>query len=445
MGLGRYLRNSLWDILLCVAASSSLCYACLIAFLATHPFQSMPWLIIGSCAVIELVLFVIAYNFRSAVIGSGLFVVAVGAISIAAWSTSSAPGLFDDVVGNNALLVFMIVLCAVAVFALSRRKIPCLVLLVLGLILCAAIEYLYWDGQVIATALFALATACLYAYRNYQQKLMGSDSEEISFGATTLAAGLTGLLSILLAVGVFMLFIAPLQPPSLTVKLLTKHVRLDEEHVVGTGDEVSVINEMLFSWNVKDETPLQDTSDGKEPDSDDRDNQGGETDQDTAGSSLNIDGTGVDLASAVRIRVPDWLPIAMPFIVVLLIALVIAVRKLLRRRRCNRIRALPGDERVKQFYLMFIRAFGKMKMATPHSQTLREYATNAAGEIARFEGTVEEPAFASLTESYCRIVYGDGYPDDEEVAAFDEYYKTFYRNARKFVGVVKYLPLFFRI
>ena len=60
MGFAAYLRQSLWDFILCVCAASSLCYVCLIAFQATSPLQGNIPLIVGVCAAILLVFFAIA-------------------------------------------------------------------------------------------------------------------------------------------------------------------------------------------------------------------------------------------------------------------------------------------------------------------------------------------------------------------------------------------------
>lgn len=441
------MKNCIWDLVLCAIASSSLCYSCLIAFIATKAYQPTPWLVVLFCTVVVALLFVIARNFLTSIVGSIILVVATCVCAGVFWSLSSAESLFDDVVGNDAYLVLMVVLVSVVVFVLSRRKALILVLLIGGLALCATMEYLYWEGQVIALILFCVSVACLYAYRNYQGKLLGSDSERISFGSTTVAAGIIGIMSVLLAIGVFALIIAPQDPPSLPLKLLTKHVRINEEHVIGTGDEMSVLNDQLFSWNVSGTQQGDASSEEQSPNSgeNEEESDGGDQSPESSGSSFNIDNTDLDLSSAVRIRVPDWLPIIAPFAVLLVVALVIAARKLARRRRYNRIRALPPDEHVKRLYLMYVDAFRKMKMPAPTFQTLSEYAMNASAEIGRFEGAVNDTAFADLTRTYSRVVYGAETPNESEVLAFDSYYRSFYKRARKYVGSLRYIGLFFRV
>ena len=447
MGLKGYLRASLWDFVLCSIASSSLCYVCLIAFISTLPYSDAPWIVIAACTIVTAGLFVTSYSLRTAIIGSIVLVFAFAIALAMSWSSSGALGLFDDIVGNGAYLVVLVSMCSVAVFGLSRKRGLSIVLLVGGVVLCCAIEYLYWDNRIVGSTLYLLSVICLSAYRYYQSRLIGSDSEEVSFGSVTLAAFAMGAVSVALAIGVFSVFIVPLGHPSLTMKLLTKHVRLDEEHVVGTGDEVSVINELLFSWNVSGTSPATKENEGRDSDAGDTDESenGGEKEQETAGSSFNIDGTGVDLGSAVRIRVPDWLAYAVPFALLFLVGLTICARKLVRRYRVNRIRALPGPECVEAFFLMFVKAFGKMGMAVPAGRTLREFADGSTGEIGRFEGVMGRTAFADLTETYSRVVYGEENPDDGEIAAFNTYYKSFYRNARKYVGTLRYVVLFFRI
>ena len=446
-GFLSYVKNSLIDYALCAIASSSLCYACLIAFLSTIPYRDSPWLIVLCCAGVSAVLFVVGYNLKTAVVGSVLLVVATFGAALALWAPSGAAGLFDDVVGNGALLVFMVVLCSVLVYVLSRRRALVIVLLVVGLLLCCVMEYLYWNNQIVAAVAYAVAVACLYAYRNYQANLMGSDSEQISFGSTTLASGAICLFSIGLAVGIFGAVVAPMNPPSLVVKLITRHVALQEEHVKGIGDELSVRNELLLSWNTDSNIPDSSTATGENPQggTNEENDDSGDESQHTAGSSRGLDDPGDEDVTAMTSKLPDWMPVVIPFIVIALVALVIAARKLVRRIRYNRIKQLPANDRIESSYLAFLSWFEKMHMATPTCQTLGEYVQASSGEIGRFEQTTGNVEFANLTKSYERSVYGGGVPTPEDIARFDDYYAGFHRNARKFVGPLRYARLFFRI
>lgn len=447
MGLGTYLKNSVFDFLLCAVASSALCYACLIAFNATHPFQDSPLLVIGCCTALTAALFVIAYDFRTAVFGSVLLALAVIGAALASWASSGAAGLFDDVAGNGAFLVLMIAACAVLTFVLSRRKALVLVLLVGGTLACAVMEYLYWDHQVVATLLFVLAAGSLYAYRNYQQGLLGSDSEQLAFGTTTLAAVGVCLLALVLSVGVFAAAIEPLQPQSVTVKLLTRHVRLQEEKVTGVGDDVSVQNERLFSNNTSGQTEGSSSGEGTSNDrqSDSDEQQRKDQTQHAAGASYGLDSSSDDEAQAQRLQPPEWLPLVLPLAILLAVVLVIVARKAVRRSRYRKISALAPRARVRASYLMLVGAFDKMRVSKGPGLTLEEHARGAHEVFSRFERTSAEPAFPGLTRIYEGVVYGERTPSEEELGRFESYYRRFYKNARRFVGRLKYCILFFRI
>ena len=448
MGFAAYLKHSLWDYLLCVCASSALCYTCLIAFVATHPFQEQPFVVIGACAVLCAILFCIAYSSRTALVGSVLLAVAACGATVACWAGSGAPSLFDDIPANSALLVIEIVLCAVLVFVCSRKKVPTLVLLVGGLVMCCAMEYLYWDHQVVSTLLFGVASATLYAYRVYQQGLAHSDADRLMFGSATAAGAVMSIAAVLLAVGVFALVIAPLNPPNLVVKLLTRHVQLQEVEVRGVGDELSVQNSNLLSLNedgtVSDSNGNQGMQDDPQQAKDDQTSQH-EQAQGAAGASFDLKPDSEDeTASPLAMRWADYLPVIVVLLVLVAIAAVIAVRKLLRRRRLARIRALPNSLQVQEFFRYFMGAFAKLKVAQPAHQTLREFSLAAASSFASFE-QADSVEFPGLVETYSSCFYGRYEPTDDEADVFADYYRSFFGRACAYVGRLRYMALFFRI
>ena len=447
MGFVNYLKHSLWDFVLCACASSALCYVCLIAFVATHSLQDSPLLIIGCCTALSAVLFAIAYNTRTALVGSALLAIVLVAIAVMCWTASPAESIVDDVAGNNVYLVILVTICSVLTFVLSRRKVGALVLLVGGLVVCALMEYLYWDGQLVASAVFGVSAAVLYAYRNYQSGLAGSDSERLLFDSVTGVSAAMAAISVLLAVGVFAVLVAPLDPPSVVVKLLTRHVQLDEVEVRGTGDEVSIRNDLLFS--ILADGTVQSRSEGEGTDDDreetDEDPQSEEEQQqDVAGATFGLDNTGDDAAEAVSMQLPEYWPVLALLLVVLIVALVIAARKMIRQRWRRRTLELPADMQVKRYFLYFVNSLGKMKVPQPSNQTLREYLDSLRGQLSEFEGS-SEPEFLELADTYSRCVYGKAPMSPEETARFDRYYEGFHHHARRFVGPIKYLALFFKI
>ena len=450
MSFAAYIRQNVFDMVLCMCASASLCYSCLIAFLSTLSYLDQPLPVIGFCMALTAVLFVVAYNLRTALVGSVVLAGVVIGVAVASWAGSGAASIFDDVAGNNVYLVIEVVLSCLAVFLLSRKKVGCAVLLVGGLLMCCVMEYLYWNYRLVPAVLFAVCVAALFALRNYRQGLKGSDTERVQFGATAVVAGAVGCASVLLALGVFALFIAPLEPEGLVVKLITHRVQVQEIEVRGTGDQVSLLTQLLQSLNALgsvDAPAGSDSADEQEASSEDQE-QEEEQEQDAGGSSFGLDRTGEDTANPLSMFEPSYVAALAALAIVLLVALAIWLRKMLRRRTYKRIRSLPGVDQVRAFYLYFTNAFSKMRISRPESATLREYMESASGVYASFEKTdsaADEPAFAKLTETYARCTYGQVMPSDEDVSSFDDYYRKFHKMAAGYVGRLKYVPLFFKI
>ena len=448
MGFASYLKHSVWDFLLCACASSALCYVCLIAFQATSPLQAQPWTVVVACVALTLVLFMVAYRFVTAVAGSIALVVVFCVAVVAGWQMSGAESLFADGAGNYAYAVVLLTICPVVVFLLSRKKATCVALLAGGLIMCAIMEYLYWQGQIVAIVLFGVCAAALFAYRNYQQGLAGSLTEKISFGSATIAALVIAALGAGLACGVFALVIAPLDPPNLIIKLVTTHVRVDEEHLKGSGDSLSVQNPDLFSLNTNGEQQVSMDENGVLQQQENMDDTQQNNDLQTiaiAGSAFNIDNTENEESQAISLTVPDWLPLVLAVCLVLLIALVIALRKFLRARWLGRVKGMAAADQVKTMFLYFLASFGKMKVPAPVNQTLREHAASIEAMTVNFEQVTASPDYTALAGVYASVVYGSHEPSDEELSSLYDYYARFHKRAVKYVGRLKYVPLFFRI
>lgn len=449
MGFAAYLRQSLWDFILCVCAASSLCYVCLIAFQATSPLQGNIPLIVGVCAAILLVFFAIAQRPMTAAIGSAVLVVAFCAAVVGAWRASGAESLFSDGQGNYVYAVVLFALCSVLTFVLSRWKVPAVVLLAGGLVLCAAMEYLYWQGKVLAVALFGVSAAALIAYRSYQSGLRGSQTEDVSFSATAITALLIAALGAGLSCGVFALAVAPLNPPNVTIKLITKHVRVQEEHLRGVGDTLSVENKELFSTNTNTEQQNADGEQGQLKQQENMDDtQKTDSDQSTpnAGSALGLDSSADnDAGTATSMHVPDWLPFVAGLLALLLVAAVIGIRKVLRRRWLTHLRRKSPAAQVEGLYLYFLRGFGRMGVPLPACQTIGEHARDIEAQSMNFEQVQSDPVFTQLAQEYAAVVYGSHEPGDETLGLFYDYYAAFHKRAVRFAGRLKYLYLFFRM
>ncbi|MBQ9001850.1 MAG: hypothetical protein IJ087_08365 [Eggerthellaceae bacterium] len=446
-----YAKNSLWDFVLCVAASTALAFTLCSGFYATQPFQDVAGtaIVAGLCALITLLLFAVSRTSKTALIGGPLLALALIGAVVASVVPSAGESALDDVPGNYLYFSLVVILPTVFVYVLSRWRGASLVMLVLGTFACALIEYLYWYGHYGAMIVFLVAAAGLFAYRTYQVSLMNSASEHLAFGSVTLFGAALAFAAVAIGVGVFAFAIAPFNPPNLVLKLYTQEFRAQEIEVKGVAASedapaenqysMNMSNEIIYSSDVNDAL-YNDLGEGQV-------GRGNATTVQVRNSTLNLgsmdEGEGSD--DALSLDWPNWLWLIVLCSILALVLLAILVKKLHRHRRYRQFLAQGNDGAVEGLYRFFLDRFERFKMPALGSMTLAEYATNNAGTLEKFASNAATPAFSELTDVYVSHVFGGSPVDDTQMSIFKRYYKVFYKNAVRYVGWLKYPLLFFRV
>lgn len=448
-----FLKTHIWDYLLCVAASVALCFTACSVFYATQPFQNAAGvaLMVGIAVLLNAAMFAASTSTRAAVAGAvGLLALAIVVLA-ACFATSSGASVLDDVAGNNVFFALACMLSCALVFLLSRKRMTCLLLLVLGVVFCALVEYLYWYGHVVAFVLWLHASLGLFVFRTYQKNLLGSETQKLAFGSVTASGLALGAVALLVAAGLFAAVIAPLNPPNQVIKLFTAHYRVDEVQVVGIGDVQNVQNNNLFSHNATGDAIATDNvnADASSKKGDEDAQAGTTTEQSTSSAAQNTASMGNEGGEqqAQGMTLPSWLIPALIAGLIVLIAAAIALKKYLRRRRFARMTQGGPATSMKELYLFFLTRFKKLGMPVPHNQTLPEYLVSAGPELCVFEGAQAQgsSAFAALTAEYQKAVYAPGAAQGDAADAFEEYYRGFYKRACRYKGRLRYCLLFFRI
>ena len=496
-----FLKNSIWDLALCIVASTALCFTVCSAFYATQPYQDAPGvaLMAGGCAALTLALLMASRSLRAMLVGALAIFAAIVGVLVACFQTSTAASALEDVAGNNVYLALCVVASSALVFVLSRWRAGAVALIVVGVFACATVEYLYFYGHVAAFAVFLVSAVALYAYRTYQVSLLNSESEHLAFGSVTFSGIALAAVAVACAAGLFALAIAPLDPPNLVVKLFTEEYRADEVEVRGVGDITSILNNQLLSnllnnrdiesGNAEGDEENRQNNEEVNPEDESREAEGGSMGMDGSGDSEDDDGASLGLHFA------DWLPFVIAGLVILLVVLAIVAKKLLRRRRFRTMRSQENAVAAAALYRFFLGRFGKAKVPQPNAMTLAEYTAAFAGTFERFEqggrrsakdveaaerdsddggqgfgGAAKQDAedagkgaagsgrgsgeagrdpggteFAALTRVYAKSVYGKEPVSEDDIALFDDYYHLFYRRLRKYMGNIRYCLRYFSL
>ena len=435
MSFRQFLRYGIWDILLCALAGGSLAFIVTSGFYASVFLRSQVYVIAIAALVVSTVLYCISFNARTAAFGSLGVLVAFIVVMVVCVQASTSSSLFADEEGNYALACVLVFAPLLLTFLLTRKRMLCAVLLVVGVFAAAIIEYLYAYGDVIPLVLFGLSAIVMSIYRTYLYSLMDSESDAMAFNSVALGGLVLGVLSVALGLGVFALVIAPLNPPAAEIKLITEHYRIEYEHVRGIGESADVQNDDLYSNELSDEEQMANRDVGDIESKQDQNADGeGEDDADTTGTSGNAQG--------ILLEQVAWWALIVLLVVLLIVLLVVLVKRLLRRRWYAGVVAKPNDEQVREFYLFFLERFRRLKIVRPQGQTLAEFTRNYDDKFAYFERTAPAGTFGDLTQVYTGVVYGDAPASDEAATRFRDYYAAFYKNARGYVGRLRYLVKF---
>ncbi len=446
-----YLKSVIGDFILCLAASIALAYTLCSGFYAAQPYQTVTGCLVlaGISAVFLVALFAISRNTTARIVGGIVLAVVVIAALGFVFMNSSGESVFDDVVGNDIFFAAIALLTPVAVYLLSRKRALCIVLVVLGVLLCAVMEYLYWYGHIVSFVIFVLSSAGLYVYRTYMNSVLNSESDRLAFGSVTVSGVALFGVSLLVASGLAFAVTAAVDMPNFTVKLLTKHYQVDREEVKGVGSSVSTENLSISSNTLGSDTVQSSDDSGTAINriADGQSAQGEATEQETTGSDsdTNDDSTGDEAAGGgfLGMNFPNWFPFVVAAIIILLIVAAILLKKYLRKRRFEQIVSQPNGQAASELYLLFMDRFRRLKVPMPDALTLTEYTKGQAETFGRFEQTTGALAFPELTSVYMSKTYGGKEVSDEDLSIFKDYYQKFYGRMCRYAGRFRYCLLYF--
>ena len=440
MKLGTYLRLSVWEILLVGVAAVSLTYTLLDSFYIDPALQYSP--VPGVLAAVLIVaLFLAAWNRRSARIG-GVVIALCCIVGLFVSTALSDTSLLTDTEENYFYFALVCVIGPLVTFGLSRMRWGTAVLFGVGSFVCAWMQFFYEFDEFLWTILFIISAAMLIIYKNYQLSARQATSvRRLSFSAGFGVSVLAVALSAGLACAVWFGIIAPLGPEALEIKLIQEYRALETQLVLGTSAEEMTPNMDLTSDQTID---LERTTDDLWEDESGRQMDAPEDDPDEAEEEESGSVTGFNMQSVQEIYelitydedTRNW-AIGVLVLVVLLIVGYFVGRRIYRTKRLERFQQLPNDEQVQAIYLFVMKKMKRIGYAVPEGVTLLEFSRNNAETLRAFQ---EESGvgFDEVTSMYVSSVYGKRIPTDGEALRAGEFYRSFWKVARKKLGNVKY-------
>ena len=437
----RYWKQALPDALLCTALTVSLVPAVCSGFVLCDPFSAST-AFIALCSLAVQLLFALLARRKAAVrLGIGLG----AAIAVGIFVCLRLRGPLAGETAESAFLFALIeLITALLVFLLGRSRPGIAALFLAGSWLCAGCRFLQFPASGWCLYLFLAAAAALYLLRVCTvcaaraelggEALAGRILQPLLLAAAALAA----------AAGLYFGVIAPLHPPTRELKLITELRSMELLQVLGVATTETVLDPELSSDAPPEETEQtdkrgdtpSDAPDGLDDTLPDAQPDPGETLAETISSALQEAAEAIRYDETLRSRL--WLLLLLPAA----LAAAYVLRLALHRRWRRRVRALPREDAVWNYYRFFLSRLARAGLKRPPERTLREYAADCRTRLEPFETC--GVTFAELTAVCERVLYGSGSVSEEEYARFERFYDGLSPALRRELGPVKYYLRAFR-
>lgn len=448
MALRAYLRASGWDFLICLVIAVSVGFVNCSAFFVNADLQFNIGMLVVSCAVPLVILFMAAYSRRTVIPGIGVLVVVLVVACALASANAQDVYLFEDSEANPVLFLLIMFFTTLVVFLLTRRRWLVRLLVVAVTLDVCFVEFVYKAGYWYALIVALVAVGAMVVYRNYRTNLKDAGTGKVSFTAAFGVGAVYAAVLAAVACLVFFCFIAPLNPPARELKLFVHYMNYETVEMTGVGDTSTTKNKDNTT-NQNNEQIEQTKQQSKE-----EGQQEQEEDQNLTPLELPNIGSLQTLAQQGLQALQEMFNylIENPVYMVLFIVLVLLVlsspfviKKRLRARWYTKTCALPPVACAQRFYLFFMKRFKLLKIVKPEELTLVEFADSCNNTLEKFAKNEACADFMAITSIYCKAAYGHVDPSKEEIECCKAFYRRFYKAFIEASGRLKYVFIFFRV
>lgn len=465
MSFGSYLRQNAGEYLLLLLSVWSVAVAGFNAYfldslLGTLGYGTRAAMALAVCAVLLFALYAAAYRRRRLVVGVIIYLLLLAALVGAALALSGGENVYEDAEGNYLYLALVMAFSVTGGFLLSRTLAGSALWFLAAAFTCTVVQAFYQTGEVAMSTAASLSALALIVHRNFRLGLASADvarrpSHVGNFLSAVLPVAATGALALV----VWFVIIAPLEPPVVKITLITDYRQLPIEEYKGTADEHPVLNYDFTSDNLVEGFKYT-TDDLKEdPNSEVIIDAASVLEQQLQQQVEQSAATGSGQHDALdpesteeTFDAVSW-SVVFPMIIVVLVVIVLIIaaivayfvgRRLWRRRRLARMLSSEPRNQVTSLYLFILNRLSRLGFRVPVGMTLAEYAANSARSM---DMLTEETrvAFADLTRSYEACAYGHFVPTEDDVVPFVAYYLAFWKAARTHLGTLKYFFKSFRL
>ncbi len=454
MNLKLFFKASAFDYLLVLVAATTLTMTISFGFESAPGLRGNPAICAGVAAPLLLVLFAGSWSKRALVpagFGALVYMLAV----VAGLSSLSTAAIFDGgTVNDVAESTFSFAVVAVVVpllsYLLSRRRAGVFVMLLVSIVSCEFVQFLYRDwmsngGAVISLVAIASVMA-LFVYQAYRSSVYAAQRVRgTSFAqAAAFSCGLSAL-CVLVGVAFFFLIVSPLGVQTPQIKPFKDYFQRPVVEYAGNYKRKPVDDPSQKSSELSKNksTTRNNTLGGSQGKSADNKQENNQDQQQNAGSKKSYDQSSWD--QAFQAISYEQLVLGILVLIALFVAFLVFVVLMWKRRRKRRLERIALKKDAYQVWWIYAFLVGRMERLgckRASNLTLMEYAMATRDEL-EYLFTDAKLDFLGMTLVYQRAAYGQGTVTPEELDAFKDCYWAFYRNAYRHTAKLKWAFWYF--
>lgn len=451
IGLAMFVKSAIPDFLLVLIVAVSLSSA------ASYGFESAPELcsnypIIAALSTLMLLpMMAGSYSRRALLPGIALTLVAAGVvIALGAQRTPAevplfADGWVNDVAGNYVIFALVVVIANVLVFLLSRRKAGLVALLLLTILCCSFMQFLFREWAAQANGLFVSIAAlfgvgALFVFQGYRAGIMGSQrAKKTCFLGAAAFSAVIAFACVGIGCALYVGVVQPLGLSTLALKPFQETFAQPTIEYMGVNGYTLIDSDK--DTNNTDEQQLN-TNQNKEQ----KDNKNGNIGEAYASINKVLDNLDPDNWNAafdpVMFKKVVFTALWVLLVFALLLFVLIMLRRRYRKRRLEKIATLSTAEQVDWLYRWFLACFKKLKVPRAESATPLEFALGSRRVLQSFDDAEHDIDFVRVTDIYQRACFGAEPLSNEEYQEIIAYYWAFFGNAYSYSGKLRWA--FFR-
>ena len=430
----RYIKMSVWDAFLCVAASAALNFAFMQSVYIPDSLTNTFFPILLLCAVWQIFLFTAAYSKKTVVAALVLCVCAAAFFGILVGAGTLKPDAY-------ALYLLLTLLASALVFLLSRKRAGAVVLSVTGVLVIGAVTFLQYGSFDYCLLLFLFSSGCLVLFRNHRLRVMsGSNGKRRQSGFAAIT-GCICIAAVLLSMCTYFVVIRPVSPPTRELKLVTRLMTLPILEQLGLSSHIFLLDPDRAAAPDDEDSMLSDEEAPSGNEDADRTPPPEEA-QEREENVFLSQGVAESFASAVRYFIGDYRWLAFPIAFVLIIAAFVLLKKLHRRQRLKFFSNSGKKGQVTGIYNYLMEKLPLAGLPPVGCDTAFEYCARVEPRMDRI---FQSGLFTKLTEIFCRTLYGKYEPSDDEYAMFVRCYNDFPADCRRNVGLWRFVIRFFKL